>query len=407
MKDFTRDDVTLASTATSAQTGESVWIVSPYHGGSHAAWANGLARHSGFAMEAFTLPARFWKWRMHGGAVTLAREALRRGSAPNLIVATDMLDLTTFLSLTRRHYANAATLLYMHENQLTYPLPLNGDTGPMRRQRGERDLHYAFINYASMLAADHIVFNSDYHRQTMIKALSRFLRRFPEHRELQTVGQIADRSSVLPVGVDWQQLQESKHNDAPNDTDELAPLILWNQRWEYDKNPGEFFAALDRLAEQGHEFRVAVCGQNFRRQPSEFTEAIERLGQRVIHVGFADQTTYHRLLWESEITISTAIHEFFGVSIVEAIACATLPVLPRRLSYPELIPNWADDLCLYDNQSGLLARLKYALENRDDARAKARRLAATVRRFAWQRVAPAYDAVFAELISAYPVEAGT
>ena len=44
----------------------------------------------------------------------------------------------------------------MHENQLTYPLPDDPTTGPMRRQLGERDRHYAFINYASTVSYTHL-----------------------------------------------------------------------------------------------------------------------------------------------------------------------------------------------------------------------------------------------------------
>jgi glycosyltransferase involved in cell wall biosynthesis len=40
---------------------------------------------------------------------------------------------------------------------------------------------------------------------------------------------------------------------------------------------------------------------------------------------------------EADVIVSTAIHEFFGISVVEAIAAGVYPVLPRRLSYPELL----------------------------------------------------------------------
>ena len=51
-----------------------------------------------------------------------------------------------------------------YHRDFTYPLPADGDTGPMRRQGGERDHHYAFVNFASMLAADRVAFNSAFHR---------------------------------------------------------------------------------------------------------------------------------------------------------------------------------------------------------------------------------------------------
>ena len=80
--------------------------------------------------------------------------------AVDLIVATDMLDLTTFLALTRTRTAGVPVLLYAHENQWTYPLPTDPGTGPMRRQKGERDRHYAWVNVSSMLAADRITFTA-------------------------------------------------------------------------------------------------------------------------------------------------------------------------------------------------------------------------------------------------------
>lgn len=61
---------------------------------------------------------------MRGAAITFAREVRRRNLlSVDLIVATDMLDLATFLGLTRDLLGRSAVALYMHENQLTYPLP--------------------------------------------------------------------------------------------------------------------------------------------------------------------------------------------------------------------------------------------------------------------------------------------
>jgi hypothetical protein len=152
-----------------------VLLISPYHVGSRRAWAEGYHRHSAHEVALLCLPARFWKWRMHGGAVTLVRHFRERLAhaiyRPDLMLATDMLNLTTWLALTRLVSEGIPMLLYMHENQLTYPLPPAKSDGPMRHQKGERDLHYAFINYASMLAADRVVFNSRYHYRTFFEAL--------------------------------------------------------------------------------------------------------------------------------------------------------------------------------------------------------------------------------------------
>ncbi len=63
---------------------------------------------------------------------------------PARLFATDLLDLTTFLALTRSRTHAIPTALYFHENQLTYP--------PGPRIRPKKEL--AFINITSALAAD-------------------------------------------------------------------------------------------------------------------------------------------------------------------------------------------------------------------------------------------------------------
>ena len=152
--------------------------------------------------------------------------------------------------------------------------------------------------------------------------------------------------------------------------------------------------ALYALADEGLDFRVALAGENFRMQPAEFEEARARLGDRLVHYGYAESDAdYARLLWDADIVLSTAIHEFFGVSIVEAITCGCLPILPRRLSYPELIPAQWHDRCLYDDFDGLLARLRAAIA--DPAAPPA--LRASMARFDWQALAAVYDALLAEV----------
>jgi glycosyltransferase involved in cell wall biosynthesis len=277
----------------------------------------------------------------------------------------------------------------MHENQLTYPLPADPTTGPMRRQLGERDLHYAFINYASMLAADRVFFNSQYHLESFFEALPNFLRHYPEYNELNTIRTLRAKSQVLHVGLelDW-LIQEQPDRSSTSH----VPLVLWNQRWEYDKNPAAFFEALDHLVAEGIPFRLALCGQQFGRQPSAFAAAIERLGGHLVHIGYANPTRYRQLLREAAVTVSTAEHEFFGISILEAIAAETFPILPDRLSYPELIPTPFHGHCLYENNRQLLDRLRWALTQPAEAEPIARQLAKAVERFSWQHLAPRYDA---------------
>ncbi len=352
-------------------------LLAPYCGGSHRAWAEGYRSHSQHRVTLLSLPARFWKWRMQGGAVTLAKRARDLGPRPDLILASDMLNLPAFLALTRDILADVPTALYCHENQLTYPFP-----------PGEkRDLTYGMINWLSMLSADRVFFNSRYHLDDWFDALPNMLKHFPDYTHLHLIDDVRARASVLPVGCDLRRLDavpRPERSDRP-------PLILWNQRWEYDKDPQAFFRALHALDETGMDFRVAIAGRSYRQTAPEFEAARDRLGDKVVHFGYAEAEAYQRLLRGADVVVSTAIHEFFGVSVVEAIYAGCFPVLPNRLSYPELIPKSYHSACLYDGFEDLLARLRWALTDLSDARAVAAELRPTVACFDWGAMAPAYD----------------
>jgi len=374
-----------------------ILLVAPYFGGSHRAWAEGCARHSSHTVELLTLPARFWKWRMHGGAATLA-ELLRRraGPRPDLVLATDMVNLPALLGLARSELAGVPAVLYCHENQLTYPLPAGE----------KRDLAYPMINWLSMLAADRVLFNSQFHQDSWFRALPNMLKHFPDCSHLPLIPGVQAKAQVMPIGVDLRALDSAAPDGAmdgaasdigSSDGGDSPPLILWNQRWEYDKNPAAFFRALDELAARDLPFRVALAGPNVRQQPEEFDAARARLGDRVVHFGRADSDTYRHLLWEADIVVSTAFHEFFGIAVVEAIYCRTFPVLPHRLAYPELLPEAARTLCLYEDFEGLVTKLAWALTHPAAARETAECLSSSVARFDWPKMAPMYDAAMSDV----------
>ena len=362
-----------------------ICLIEPFHAGSHAAWAEEYARCSRHDIELLTLSGRHWKWRMHGGAVTLARQFLAGGCAPDLLLVSDMLDLTTFLALTRHKTSALPTALYCHENQLTYPWSPT-DADPVR----QRDAHYAFINYTSALAAEAVLFNSRYHLEAFTGQLPAFLKRFPDQNELGSLAPLAAKSSVLPLALDLRRLD--RYRPAPPAAKTAPPLILWNHRWEYDKGPEEFFAALYRLQDEGLPFEVAILGEAYRKAPPIFAEARQRLGRRIVHFGYArDFADYARWLWRADILPVTSRHDFFGASVVQAIYCHCTPLLPRRLAYPEHLPEALHDRFLYDGFDDLLNRLREILRN---PLRETGELRAHVARYDWEELAGRYDDLF-------------
>lgn len=377
-----------------------VLVLEPWYGGSHRRFLEGLVAHSAHDLRAVTMAARSWRWRMQGGAVTLAekaREACADGWTPDLIVATDMVHLPVFLALTRDVFARTPCLLYLHENQLTYPQrPPEPGQPPARR-----DETYAFINVLSALVADRVVFNSRFHRDDVFEALPDLLRRFPDYPHVGHLPGLRAKSSVLHLGLDLAAL-DAVPAPAPEPG---PPVILWNHRWEHDKDPEAFFRVVNRLDDARLPFRLVLAGQTFSESPPSFEAGFRRYADRVVHYGFAESfADYAALLHRSDVVVSTSRHEFFGMSMMEAIHCGCHPLLPNRLTYPELVPPslhrpLLHAPCLYETEDDLFEILRAILRG-DEALLPREVLRTIPARFAWPEQAQRFDALFEDVAGA-------
>ncbi len=375
-----------------------ILLIEPYYTGSHAAWVDGIMKYSRHDVSLLKLPGRYWKWRMHGGSITLAKRFLSLGFSPDLIIVTDMLDLPSFMALTRKETYAIPIITYFHENQLTYPWsPTDRDI------INKRDIHYAFINYMSAMVSDHVFFNSRFHMESFADALPGFLKHFPDYNEMSTVNFIKERSDVLPLGIELSRFDQYRPSQcelnprpSPHGKDE-EPLVLWNHRWEYDKNPGLFFSALCELSSKGLEFRVVVLGEKFGKTPREFEEAREKLGSKIIKLGYADSfEEYAYWLWRSDILPVTSIQDFFGISIMEALYCGCVPCLPKRLTYQELVPVHDFEEYFYDDDSEYISKLeRIMLDHGSLDRPLFRQIASG---YDWSVMIGRYDTVFEGIV---------
>ena len=126
-------------------------------------------------------------------------------------------------------------------------------------------------------------------------------------------------------------------------------LPYWNHRWEYEKNRRVLFEALFRLKEIGLAFDLIVLGEQNNVYPPIFEKAKHILANQIIHWGYATTfEQYARLLWKADILPVTSNQDFFGVSVVEAMYCGCVPLLPNRLAYPEHLTEEQKNKCLYE-----------------------------------------------------------
>jgi glycosyltransferase involved in cell wall biosynthesis len=301
-----------------------ILFLEPFFHGSNKAFLEGLCQHSRHNIFPLTVTLHSSLWKSFGLSITLAQRMKSIPETFDLVVASNQTNLTGFLSLTSPRFAATPVVLYMHDNLFTEPLP------PGR----ERNLSNAYISYLSALAADAVVFNSYFHKDAFFETVPAYFREFPEYQPQTSLPDLLKRSTVIHPGLNLKPHDQFRNARKSN----KVPVILWNQRWDYEKDPAAFFRIMNRLDDAGFAFELILAGDNRGERPPEFEKAMQRYGNRIRHIGFVDDfQSYSKLLHTADYVVSTSRHEFFPGSILEAIYCGCHPFLPDSLTYPELV----------------------------------------------------------------------
>ncbi|XP_039255731.2 tRNA-queuosine alpha-mannosyltransferase-like [Styela clava] len=320
-------------------------ILEPFYGGSHKQLiktiTNSLDNHN-VKYDLFTLRAKKWPWKARCGAIMLS-EAIPRDVSYRTLFCSSDLSLSEFVGI-RPDFYHCHKVVYFHENQLVYPV-----------QKSETlDFQFGYNQILTALAANEIYFNSLYNFQSFVMNINEFLRRIPEYKPKDIKEKIESKSKVLHFPLTFNK--EISTLKVKEDSNEKILHIVWAHRWEYDKDPLTFFKTLFELQENDFKFCVSILGQGFTDVPKVFTEGKEKLKEGTIqNWGYVeDRNKYLSILQSCDVAISTAIHEFFGVSMMECCYSGCYPLCPNKLSYPEIYPSE----CLYNTPRQLYKKLR-------------------------------------------------
>ena len=331
---------------TTSTTSLRILALEPYYGGSHKAFLDTWIDSSVHEWTLLTLKPRKWKWRMMHSVITFAEEimeivantavlnkdkhTLNKITFPwDLIVCTDMLDLAKLRGLLPAEFAHIPIVAYFHENQITYPT----------KYPKERDRHFALSNITTALSADYLWFNSFFHKDEFIEATANFAKKAPDYKPLFITEQIRAKAEVVPQGINNISRSNKVRRDGP-------VRITWAHRWEFDKDPETFFKAIRLLRRRKYcDFRISVIGGKSSNDNELFLAAKEEFADIIDHWGYIDSyNEYCEILQNSDIAVSTAIHEFFGIGIAEAVSAGVFPIVPKRLAYPEVLAENKSDI---------------------------------------------------------------
>uniref|UniRef100_A0A7M5UQX2 Glycosyl transferase family 1 domain-containing protein n=1 Tax=Clytia hemisphaerica TaxID=252671 RepID=A0A7M5UQX2_9CNID len=143
----------------------------------------------------------------------------------------------------------------------------------------------------------------------------------------------SDNSNIIESQINS---QDRTVNEESEDSEALDPLhIVWPHRWEHDKNPEDFFKVMFQLHDEGVPFKLSVIGQTYQDVPEIFETAKRKLDSVIINWGYQSRSDYIIIIKNADVAVSTANHEFFGVSMLECVSSGCYPLVPNRLVYPE------------------------------------------------------------------------
>lgn len=303
-----------------------ILLLSAYDAVSHRYWRQGLVNalpeHD---WTTLALPPRYFAWRIRGNSLSWAfsaRDTLLQHY--DLVIATSMVDLTGLRGLVPE-LAAIPTLVYFHENQFAYPTS----------GREFNSVEPQMLNLYNALAADHVLFNSEFNRYTLLEGAERLLRKLPDQVPSGLTNRIGAHAQVVPVPLPDEVFLPA--------TPQTGPLqLVWNHRWEFDKGPELLLTAIQAMQQRGIDFRLHLVGQQFRHTPAVFDRIHQQL-QQGNHLGqwghVESVAEYRRLLQQADVVLSTALHDYQGIAVLEGVAAGCTPLVPDRLAYRELFAS--------------------------------------------------------------------
>lgn len=373
-----------------------ILLLSGYHAASHKYWADGMVNClSEHQWHCLSLPARHFNWRIRGAPLSwLSEQSAIFEQDYDLVIATSMVDLATLKGLVPS-IARAPCLYYCHENQFEYP----------RSFQQHASVDAQMVNLYAALAADRVLFNSAFNRDSFFAGVNRLLSKLPDHRPAAIEPLLSGKCQVLPVPLienllvraDQDETSELYHQrwqcSAGSDIDNSSIRILWAARWEYDKGPDRLLAVMKQLERCAVDYKLCILGEQFRRVPPQFETIQQQYGHRLVQFGYAEsRAEYQSWLASADMMLSTSIHEFQGVAVLEAIAAGCVPALPNRLAYPEL----ATQQFLYASHIDDIEQEAVAAVELIRTHHAQRTVAPSVDHLMWSQLKPQYSAVLAE-----------
>ncbi|XP_033127142.1 glycosyltransferase-like domain-containing protein 1 [Anneissia japonica] len=201
----------------------SILLIEAFYSGSHSQLIDTLENGLGGCIK-YTLPGKKWHWRARTAALYFSQEIVPSHEY-RILFTSSVLNLAELIAL-RPDLFKLKKIVYFHENQLVYPV----------RKQQDRDFQYGYNQIITCLAADVVLFNSQYNMDSFLSSIGTFLKLMPDFRPKDLAEKIRPKCQVLYFPIDFPQLktensamlQDGKESSTTIDTLETCNLTEQN-----------------------------------------------------------------------------------------------------------------------------------------------------------------------------------
>ena len=279
-------------------------------------------------------------------------------TAFDLILSSGPVDLAALRGL-RPDLAAVRTVLYVHEHEFAYP------ENPREQGRVDRQVRQIL----ALLAADQVLTNSHWCAESLLAGVGALLSRMPDEVPAGTLARIESRVEIEPIPLADECFAAERIPAARH----ASVNLVWNHRHEWDKGVDRLPFLLRQLADSGLDFRFHLLGQRFRSEPPGISESLTWLEANPRYCGrtgfIASAVEYRSLLARCDVVLSTALQEFQGLAVMDAVAQGCMPCVPDRLAYRDWVPAAARAISFeadpHADAEALVACLQQVIERRD------------------------------------------
>ena len=294
-------------------------FVESYGAGSHLRIAQILQEQSSHQIDIVLLARDHWRSLAFAGhrAIAAAMKDVP-SSHYDAVVFSGPADVARSASALPERWGRVPIISYFHESQWTYPAD------------GVDRLPHLISHLEAVEASDVVLFNSRYHREVFYKSAWSHQSSFVRAIARRVLSEHWAKADVVSPPVETRR-RESRRGD--------LLTIAWSARWEQDKRPDLLLRIVDRLLKAGANLELHILGCDMDRWMAapEMNDAILKAIHP--HSGFLCREEYEAVLSAATLWLSTAEHEFFGVSAIEAAMLGAVPVVPDGLAYRETLPS--------------------------------------------------------------------